>query len=134
MFSDTTFRAIPPSSSDYTIMRSDIRKTFSLVCYCSSYNKFIMSWTSVFNEATFREIPHPLPSAWWEKYLPKRSLFKHTCSWRDKHINIENVSLMNIFLNWRNRICNRLNESCRVRYWGSSERMFSFLMQFCSLT
>ena len=25
-------------------------------------------------------------SRWWEKYLSKRSLIKHTCSWRDKLI------------------------------------------------
>ena len=41
------------------------------------YNLYT-SWTSMFNEYTFLEIP--LPSSGWEKYLSKRSLITHTCS------------------------------------------------------
>ena len=43
----------------------------------------MMSWTSMFKWATFREILLP---SWWEKYLSKRSPLKHTCSWHDKLI------------------------------------------------
>ena len=39
------------------------------------------SWTNMFNEATFRKILFP-SSRWWEKHLSKRSLIKHTYSWR----------------------------------------------------
>ena len=37
----------------------------------------------------FRKGPHisfKYARRWWEKYLSKRSLLKHTCSWRDKLI------------------------------------------------
>ena len=46
------------------------------------YNKFIISWTSMFNKAAFRNILLP---RWWEKFFSKRSLIKHH-SWRDKVI------------------------------------------------
>ena len=32
-------------------------------------------------------------AAWWEKHLLKRSLIKHTCSWRNKLIMLLNVSV-----------------------------------------
>ena len=39
---------------------------------------------------------------WWEKYLSKRSLIKHTCSWRDKHIVLwtlnRQAKIKNIFI------------------------------------
>ena len=45
-------------------------------------NKFITSWTSMFNEAAFQERLPPSSSQWWEKPLSKPSLIKHTFSWR----------------------------------------------------
>ena len=48
--------------------------------------KFITSWTSIFNEATFRENFSHHRAQWWEKFPWKRRITKHTCSWRDKLI------------------------------------------------
>ena len=51
------------------------------------YNKFFMSWTSMFNEAMFQEI------------ASKRSLIKYTCSWHDKLIILRTVKIQaKIFL------------------------------------
>ena len=46
--------------------------------------KFITSWTSIFNEATFREILLPSSADDGRSISQKRSLVKHTCSWHDK--------------------------------------------------
>ena len=44
---------------------------------------------------------------WWEKYFSKRSLVKHTCSWRDKLMVLWTVNRQaNIFLQM---ICNSQN-------------------------
>ena len=36
---------------------------------------------------------------WWEKYLLKRSLIKHICSWRDKFIVLF-ISYFNLFISY----------------------------------
>ena len=49
-------------------------------------NMFITSRTSVFKDPPFWVIFLPSCARWWVRYLSKRSLIKHTCSWHDKLI------------------------------------------------
>ena len=37
-------------------------------------------------------------SRWWERYLSKRSLIKHTCSWRDKRTYFLTILCCDFFL------------------------------------
>ena len=50
---------------------------------------------------------------WWEKYLSKRSLIKHTCSWRDKLIVLWTLNgQAKIFLCISNKSAEYLGRAC----------------------
>ena len=74
-------------------MRFDIRKNIS-ACLFSVHNKISLScheqvslmrlrFERYFSRHRAKMVE---VSWWWEKYLAKCSLIKHTCSWRDKLI------------------------------------------------
>ena len=51
-----------------------VSKVYCIVCTCLTKKKYSQIWIA------------KIIQLWWEKYLSKRSLIKHTYSWRDKPI------------------------------------------------
>ena len=78
------FRLIPDKISSYVRRNADNIPLYNTKHYFYKNSFFpskIIEWNN--------------KSRWWDKYLSKRSLLKHTCSWRDKLIVLLDSNLCN---------------------------------------
>ena len=73
---------------------SSIRFHLGTYSYCNK-QKLTSCILIIPNFVKFRDIIIYV-AWWWEKYLSKRSLIKHTCSWRDKLV-VSQISFQYLF-------------------------------------